>query len=340
MIKNTLILGQAAVALATCGLLTTGAQAQSATSKPVGYVTQTLKAGKYNHIGLTLHESILVSGTATGVSGSVVTDSSNDFTSVLEEGTVYLLEITSGAMAGEIQDFNTWTATTITTPTNLASLGMATGDTFQIRKAMTVADVFGENNETGLLADSTGNISKPDLVYIPDGQGGFTRVFYYSGSPGAGWYDTAFTPASDMPMINADSFLVLRRGATDLDLVVSGTVKTDASVLYLQGNDAHNYVGGFYPAGTTLANSGLGAQLTSTATGNVSQADVVYLPMASGDGYDRFIYFDDGNGNKAWLNVNGLAVADDEAITAGFIIQRRGAGTTVKVSPPESYSDL
>ena len=53
----------------------------TAYTKPSGFVTHTLKAGQFNLIGLTLHDSISVAGKFTTVAGTILTDSNVDFDS-------------------------------------------------------------------------------------------------------------------------------------------------------------------------------------------------------------------------------------------------------------------
>ena len=182
-----------------------GLHAQAFTN-PSGYVTHTLKAGQFNLIGLTLHEPIAVSGAFETVSGTTLTDDDVDFDSVLTDGTTYVLEITSGALEGTIQEvlWSSGAATNnIVTSDDLGSDGLAAADTYQIRESASLFSIFGEDNSAG-LTEAIG-IGSADVVWLVNGSGSFDRYYY---SPGGGllggtegWKDSNANDISDVPMV-------------------------------------------------------------------------------------------------------------------------------------------
>ena len=124
-------------AAAVCGL----ANAQTAYTTPVGYVTQPLVQGS-NAFGITLHPPAVAKGSIDTVNGTVLTDSDTTFSPV--SGRLYVLEITSGTLNGAIQEVPaaSISGNTITTPDNLGTLGLQVGATYSLRLAPTLEEVF------------------------------------------------------------------------------------------------------------------------------------------------------------------------------------------------------
>ena len=91
-----------ALAAVTCGLA--GAQATTAYTTPVGYVTQTAATGKFNLVGLTVQNPVVASGVLDASTATSVTDNEVNFTTLpLVTGETYVLELTNGSGAGTIQ---------------------------------------------------------------------------------------------------------------------------------------------------------------------------------------------------------------------------------------------
>jgi len=312
----------------------------TATTKPVGYVTETLKAGQFNLVGLTVQQPQTSAGALTAVAAGGVSDSTANFTSTLTAGQTYVLKITSGTAAGTIQEVTSWSATQLNTTVNLSTVGVVTGDKYQIRKAATLSDVFGTTNQVGLLA---GNLNTADIVWIPTGGGNFAKYYYspavsFPVPAAAGWKNASGGDASNVPIVYADSVFVQRRGTTDLALVVSGEVETTSVSLVLEGG-VFNYIGGIFPAGSTFGTSNLATQVQS---GNINTADVVWVPDGVG-GYAKYYYSPAVSfpvpAAAGWKNASGGDATNVE-IKSGVIVQRRGATKSVLLSPPAAYSNL
>ena len=319
----------AAAAIALAAAPTVSAQAFS---NPTGYVTETLRAGQFNLIGLTVHQPVEVAGTFDTVSGTTLT--SVGAFSGLTAGSTYILEITSGAAEGAVQEITTFDANSITTPDDL-SAQLTTSDTYAIRKASTINDVFGENNESGLLGTDTFTASNADNILIPNASGGFT-TYYYSNSPSFEGWLTGTSEAGGTPIIYTDAVFVFRRGnspADDLDLVVSGAVKTSDTQLALSGGN-FNFVSSGFPVGSNLGNSGLSSFVEGTDTFVASNADNVLIPNGSG-GFDTH-FFSTAAGFSGWFS--GTTPSDDQVLPSAFIIFRRSSDAGVSVSVPPEWA--
>ena len=322
------------------GLLLSSAAVHAQTpdySRPFGYVKHTLKAGQFNLIGLTLHKPVIISGAFEKVAMTTLTDNDVDFGARLTAGKTYILEITGAAeqsLNGAVQQV-TWSGNTLTTPDELGSDGLGVGDKYQLRAAVTIADLFGASNEAGLAATSKYSINEADVVYIPNAKG-FDRVFYSSAAGEEGWYTSDFMPAGNIPIPYMDAVLVLRRGVADLDFVVFGSVKLTVTSLALTGGD-FNYISTIFPVGSTLGNSGLETSLRGTSDKNPNLADLVYMPDGAG-GFNAY-YYSNAEGDLKWYGLDGKD-ASNIPMQSGIVIYRRGTAKNAVITPPASYSDL
>ena len=175
------------LAAAACGM----AFGQTAYTNPVGYTSQTLAPSSSNIIGINVLKPTLVSGLVTVVSGANITASAINFTTALPTGKSCVLEITSGTAAGTVQDFITWSGSTITLPA--AVTGLAIGDKISVRAANTLQELFPAGT---LVVSGNLNASAADKIWIPqyDISGMFTgtyiRYFMKGGLSNPGWHTT------------------------------------------------------------------------------------------------------------------------------------------------------
>jgi hypothetical protein len=307
--------------------------AADAVTTPVGYVTETLASGQFNLVGVTVHNPVLAAGVLTSADADSVEASSSDFGALLESGATYILEVEGGV----IQEITAWSGSSLTTPDDVSGF-ITTGETtFKIRKASTISDIFGAENSAGLLPTDSFDPSQSDIVLVPSSGGGFDSFFYSTFDGAEGWFNAGdFSPAANAPVVYTDSLLVQVRGSS-LDLTISGEVKKDATSVFLGGGQ-FNYVGGIYPVGTTLMGSGLSATLQPTDAFDPSLADLVLVPIPGG-GFNQYFYssFD---GAEGWFNAGDFAPSNDEALSSGLIVLRRGSDIDALISPPSSYATL
>jgi len=309
------------------------AAAAPAYTTPVGYVTETLKSGQINLIGLTLQTPVITSGILDAKSSSAVGDNESNFTTLLSSGSTYILELQNGT----IQEITSWSGSQLTTPQDVSSYVTTGTTTFKVRKAPTLSDVFGVNNTAGLQATDAFDPQQADLIYIPNSSGGFDRYFYSSLAGTTGWFNASnFAVSSNVPIVYTDGILIYRKGS-DLALKLSGVVKTQATVLALTSGQ-YNYVGGIYPVGSTLLSTGLQNSIAGTDAFDPNLADIVYVPDGNG-GYKRYFY-STSSAAVGWFNAADFSVSDTIPVTSGIIILRRGASTNATLSPPSNYSSL
>ncbi len=352
--KHTTITTMAALLLGCTGLYAQGGAATVAYTKPAGFVTHTLKAGKFNLIGLTLHSPIAISGSFEAVNGTTLTDSDVDFTSVLTAGKTYILEITENpadpSMVGAIQEITSWTATTLTTPQNLGADGLAgetanganNGAKYQLRAASTLASLFGVSNSSDLPASASAAGSAIIWVQSVAVQGQFDKYYYNTGGFGQAptWKKlNADNSESDVlaedvvvPYVDA-IFIQMPNGISDQTVVFTGSVKTVATSLAI--NSSFNYVSSGFPLGSTLQNSGLSEAIAKSAS--AAGSDIVWLQQTDGT-YKRYYYNSGGFGvAAAWKEIasDGTEsnVTVDVPIESAIIIQKNGDDVSVTITP-------
>jgi hypothetical protein len=317
-------------AAALCGV----ALGQSATTTPVGYVTQTLPANQFSFIGLTLHNSVEIAGVLDSSTSNSVTDNGVDFSAILEAGATYILELPSGV----IQEITAWNASGVLTTSDDISASVVDGTTtYKLRKAATISDIFGADNSAGLTPDEDGDyLSGNDIVFVPTAGGDLVQIFFFDDGAGTtGWFDSGFGDAANFPIVYADGFYVQRTAGAPIELVTSGEVKTVPTSSMLL--PSWNFVSSVAPVGLTLGNSGLEAYVSADSEGDYLAVDNIFIPNVDGS-FTVAFYFDDGD-TTGWFDI-GFGDASDFALEGGFLILNRGGSKPYTISVPTSYSSL
>jgi hypothetical protein len=313
---------------------------QTAFTTPVGYVTSALPANQFSFVGLTLHSTTVSSGIITAESATSVTAGTTNFLTLL--GTpnpasstplTYVLELGDGT----IQEITNWTAAgVLTTPGNITANVTPGTTTYKLRKAKTIAEIFGATNTAGLVPDSDGDFATGnDLIFVPGEGGATTTVYYFNDGSAQGWFNSAGDPAGDLPIVYADGFYIKRSTGSTINLIVSGEVKKESTSGVIA--PGFNFLSSAAPTGVTLSNSGLQAFITPDTTGNFSLVDNILIPQANGT-FKTAYYFNDGSA-QGWFDSAG----DDASqipLEGGFLIRNRGISKPYKISVPASYSSL
>lgn len=302
--------------------------AQTATTKPVGYRTETLKGGgAFNLFSPNLDNAVGAAGTIDTIAGAVLTDNEANFTAAFTAGEPVTIKITSGANAGITADVTSFTATTLTTAQDI-SAALTAGVSYEARKTPTIASTFGAANSAGL---AEGNTSNADVIWIPKGDGTYTRVYRSSGGlSGVGWrFVGAAGDAAAFPIAITDAVFIERRGATDLPIVFTGHVQTTATKTGVISG--FNPLSRVIPVGLTLTDSQLQTEIQQ---GNSTNSDVVWNPKGDGT-YDRYFYSNGGLSGVGWRIIGGAGDQGAVQLKSGFLIERKqAAGTNVTIRIP------
>jgi len=317
-----------AAALA-CGM----ANAQTAYTTPVGYVTHELGANQFNLLGLTVHQPTIAAGVLDAESSSSVTDTEVNFTTLLTAGSSYVLELGDGT----IQEITAWSGSVLTTPDNITGNVTPATTTYKLRKAATISDVFGPtNNVANLSPDTDGSLTGTDTILVLNELGNFDTIYYFDDGAGTtGWFDDQGGDATNKRIIYSDGFYVKRAAGAPKTLVISGEVKTSKSGGQLVAG--FNYISSVAPTGLTLGTSGLEAYLAPDADGSFTGTDLLYV-LDNGSLVTAY-YFNDGAGTTGWFDDQG-GDATNLKLEGGYLIQSATGPKPFVVNVPAGYSSL
>lgn len=352
LIHNILSAMKTLIPLATLAAFTASSSlyAQSPVfSKLSGYTTQTLKPSLSNSVGFNILSPAVAEGAISAVSGdgNTITDSNASFASKLPVNAMCTIEITSGAAVGAVREFNSFTGTSVSISAAISDL--AAGDKYIIRKNATLQEIFPMGSP---LTGAALNPDTADIVWVPDGNGGYTQYWYKtSDTEGSiGWWTTedgstrGVQVAQDIPLLYTDGITVQRKSGSINELILEGQVKTTASTPYVL--TGFNDVSINAPVGSTLFNAGLSSSgnFLGAAT-SPENADILLVPDGDG-GFSRYWYkTSDTQGSIGWWTTEdgitrGVQVTEDVVLPPSCTIQRKGAPKFMKIDVPSSFSDL
>ncbi|MCC5788029.1 MAG: TIGR02597 family protein [Opitutales bacterium] len=208
------------------------------------------------------------------------------------------------------------------------------GDNVAVRKYKTLADLFGENNEVGLLSGPS--LADSDVIYLmtTDGSGSWQRFFYQQGDgffTGTGWrlFGSGEDDMDDLSIAPDDGVFVLRKEESNLTATISGSVKMgDSRRIIPSGFSLVAYT---FPVDVSLDDSGIYSETNGYVSNeSISDSDIVWVMTPSGS-YQRFFY-QQGDGfftTTGWRKFGqGETDQGDFTIPAGssVVIQHRGDG--------------
>lgn len=311
--------------------LTLGASAQTAVTPVFGAAVVPIAGAsggaRITFFSLTFTQPVVYAGEVSGWGNSTVSDSLAEWTSgqFVASPPSHYLEVTSGPNAGamaSITGINPATDT-LTLSDNLSALpGMATGVTYAIRPYATIASVFGPASTSTLTGGESPE--QADEILVLNNTTKAIASYWRSTVPGfEGWFDAGFNPAENVPLEPEQGLMVRRKTAGEVSLIVSGQVKTGATIIPIA--PGYNIVGTLKAAGSTRL-----ADLQLDASGFVAGDS----PEA---GDSLLVYASNGQGTTYWLsNVPGFTgwfdasytPADNVTIAAGtafFVIRKTGS---------------
>jgi hypothetical protein len=308
----------------------------TATTTPVGYEEIDLATG-FNYMGLRLHSTPVIAGTFETVNNTTLADTGVDIAAALATGKTYIVEITDTAGVGAVAEIvkADVTTDTISTANGFAALGVTAGAKYLIREAATLASTFGATNTFGLTPGYSGP-GDADLVYVPDGAGGFTQYFYDEDE--TSWKNAETNTAVDatsVPLVYLDGIIVFANAAETI--VVSGEIKKEAA--YQLVKPGFNYLSSLFPVDATLA-SAFNGSLASINPGYSGPGDADLIYVVNGATINQYFYDED---ETTWKNAetNTAIVPEDIDLPSGIIYFNAGASdSSLKNSAPTGYSSL
>ena len=280
---------------------------------------------------------MLASGKIDAEAVNSLTDNNVDFLVALAGQSNLWVEITSGTNKGVASPVATVAQRVLTTEDDLSALS-AIGDTYVVRAAHTPTSLFGANNAAGLKPSATATwTGNSDLVYIPDGAGGYKYVFYSTSAAGWREVNSGTANAGSTPVYHVDGIWIQRNDFTNLSLKFAGSLRASPTFFYAT-TAATTDVNTNYLVGSTLTNSGLHSYVLH---GSETTGDILWFPNATG-GWDQYYYTDTvGTFTAGWKQVGqGNTDKSATAFPSAFSLERRGASGTLKMVPSTIYTGL
>ncbi|MEY2879244.1 MAG: hypothetical protein RLZZ15_1624 [Verrucomicrobiota bacterium] len=322
------------------------AVAQQATSRPVGYLVQTIPAGQTRSFSVPFDADLSTQASTVGrlsaVGANYVENSAASWTpgGFSAAAAPYFIRFTTGAHSGRTFQVST-TANTATRlfvvndSLDLTTLALDTGAAgtgYEIVPGDTLASFFGTTapGDT-LVVQGAADALSADIVQV---WGGAAWLNFYYNTTWGRWArdtDTIADPSRNNFLLRSDRGLMFtRRGATPLTLAVTGRVlATPQRAVHARTENALTFLATMQASDTTLG--ALALQNSDRATawrGAADPADADLLLVWSGATWFSFFY---NTTAGHWQRV-GDATPDRDAFTiaAGtpVFVQRRTTGTS------------
>jgi hypothetical protein len=261
---SALVLGLAGAA--------TSAWATIETTSPVYVGASTTLAGnggsgsRLTTFGLRMVQPIAFAGKISDTQNNTLTDTNATWADGQfgTSGTQAYVEYDNGVM---VDVSNTSASSQSLTLAGSLSGIASVGDSYRVRPHMTIASLFGTNNETGLKVGTTASQADSILLQMAVSQATVT-IFYFSNQFGHGWVFGNLQAADRQVIYPEEGVMVLRKVPGDLSLFTCGPVKTGITVVPIE--PGYNLVGTLKSLNAvTLTNLNLytGSSTTGMASG-------------------------------------------------------------------------
>lgn len=279
---------------------------------------------KLSYLSMPLVRPVLYSGKITSLGTGSITDTNATWIQSQFNGTngLHYVEFDSGVTADITQ---TQAATdTLVHAGTLTGL-ITVGNSFRVRRHATLSDIFGQNNEAGLLAGANSAVADNVLVHDPTTQ--VTMTFFYSSVSGfTGWYRDNFTPASTLAVYPEQGLMVRRRASGNLSVYLNGAAKEGPTRVPVYAG--YNLVGTLKGTKNMML-SELNLYTGNAATGiqagsSLTTAD--NLMVVRPDSTTISYFYSNLSGNVGWYDAS-YSSASNAIVSAGsaFFINRKSS---------------
>lgn len=307
---------------------------------PVGFVNSTIAAStsagvaKITPFSPVMLEAPSITGASagqiSGVTSNTISVTSAGWTDgALPTGQSYV-QLTSGNQAGlvlRIISNTTDTATVETLGLNIASSGVAAGDTFRMVVGETLLSMFGTGSATPTANVVLGGTSSQfasrsiDFVVALD-TSRVLRTYYFDTNVNQWRRSGSSSDQGNVPIPPFSGVIYYRLANTSIGLSQAGTVPT-RPIKFIIPASGSIFLGRFFPQDGTLASYGLTnlPGWNNTSQSGVSTTLVDKFVTTDDTGILRSFYF---NGT-AWIRAGSGTARDTTSIPA------TGAGYTIRV---------
>lgn len=320
--------------------------AASTTTDAVGFVSMTIRGTQgvvpeaTSYVSLPMVHPVRVRATVASVDGGRITlkpnsESKFDWAAAALDASWYI-EISSGNYAGVAATIQGSAANEVTTHEDLSEV-LSPGDLIVVRQYVTLGDVFGVHNRAGLGSGTSA--AEADTITLVDPRTKAMTVYYYhaSDSGAVGWV-TPGDPEekSATPIFPDTGFIVRRKAADDLQVVLPGHVPTQSAVMPIERG--LNLVAARFPVDRTL-NEIFPAGGPLTGGEGYSETDTVAVPDQFGQ-LVAYRYRTTGPGGPGWYGGGEpTPVGDQVVIRPGdLLLVNRSHGEAVNYIQTAPYN--
>jgi len=172
----------------------------------------------------------LYAGKVTAVSSTTITDAGANWTSTQFTGRDALYAEFANGVEADVQQVNV-SAKKISFPGALPP-SVTTGVAYRIREHHTVAQLFGNADQAGLLQGANATEAEGILHFIPETQE--TRTYFYLNLSGFnGWIQLDYSPASNVVIYPEQGLMVRRTTPGNITLTSTGPIKPGPATIPL-----------------------------------------------------------------------------------------------------------
>ncbi|MEG0334298.1 MAG: glycosyl hydrolase family 18 protein [Akkermansia sp.] len=312
------------------------------TTIPCGYATYPLRAKSQNYIPLQVHKPYIYQTTLdqsstmtlkhTGQDTVILNSPGAQFTQILRAKTTYILEVELAGKgcasfpinvtAWQNPSKESWELTADTVSFDCPALASLLADktitpqSFCLREAWTLGDIFGVNNEVGL---KKGSSFSADAVFMQIENMGLVK-FYYTGTAWRGPVASKYS-IENIPAHPHDALIISRKAGTNIPLTIMGEALLTPQYIALDLQE--QCIGTALPVTQKLKTTGLETSLSESSSS--SNSDGVYIPIINTK--EKFYFY-----NTLWrLGTNNSADQGDQPIKGIITLYRRS------ISPKAQY---
>ena len=335
-----------ALAILSTAILLPGANAQTASTVPVGFISTTLAPNTTSPFGVPLQDVSVFAGSTSQVTANTFTVAGVNWTvgQFAAIGAPHFVTITSGAQTGRTLLVTANTATTLTvdvgdTDLNAAGFTAVAGNSVDLVQGDTLGSFFGTTANAGVLPSGlqgAGSLLAADTVQIYNG---LKFVAYFFNTTVGNWVvqNGGTANQNDTVLFPDRGLLISRKQPTSATLTLIGRVPSTGLLTKVPGN-TNNVISLRFPTDSTLGALAFSGPGTWNKGTSVLNADTVQI----WNGLKWVAYFQSSATNQ-WLkqsgdgsDQSGLVIPVGTAILIGK--KAGGVGSTTFYSQALPYS--
>lgn len=264
-------------------------------------------APRLNFFGVPIVNPVAYAGKVTTSGNGSVADANATWRQDQFNGTngLYYVELDSGVTADVIRT----DAGTKSLGLNNQTVSLTAGNAYRVRKHLTIADIFGKNDEAGLQAGPNSAQADNVLLQVPQTQQVLT--FFYSNVPGfTGWYSDTYAAAGGVVIYPGVGLMVRTKSGRGGTVYLAGAAKEGPTLAAVY--PGYNLLGTLKSQRSlTLSELNLYTGDPSTGIGagpNSASGDVLILLHP--DGTTTSYFYSNVTGFSGWYDTTYTASAN------------------------------